>query len=707
MSTCLHYRIVDGIAVLTLDYPPVNGLGLPLREAIIENYHKAIADPQINALVIASAGKLFCAGADIREFGSELAIADPNLRDICNILEASPKPIVAAINGPALGGGLELALACDYRFADSRAKLGLPEVHLGILPGAGGTQRLPRLAGPRLALEMIVSGRPIPAAKGAEAGVIDRLHEGQGDFLEAAIDYAKMLVETRAPVRNCADIRVDTSDLPEGFFTDFRASIARKTRGFFAPEQCIKAIEAAIALPFEEGLQRETALILECFETPQARAQQHLFFAERNAAKIPGVEASTKPRPVDKVAIIGSGTMGGGIAMNFLNAGIPVALLDVNEDVLRKNLGMIRKNYEISAAKGRFTAEQVEQRLGLLQATTDYADIRDADLVIEAVFEELALKKRIFATLDEVCKPGAILATNTSTLNVDEIASATNRPEDVLGLHFFSPANVMRLLEVVRTRDTAAEVLATGLKLAHRIGKMPVVVGVCYGFVGNRMLGPYGREAQRLLLEGATPAQVDKALVDFGMAMGFLSMADLSGIDVGVLARRANPDERIGRDPSYMALARKLYDLGRFGQKTGRGLYLYQGREQRADPEINEMTEVLARELGIERRAIADAEIIERTLYAMINEGAQILDEGIAYRSSDCDLIYCNGYGFPLWRGGPMQYADEIGLEKVLEGINKYRQQLGAYGELWFQPAPLLERLVAEGRKFRDFKPGA
>ncbi len=704
MTSPVSIDIQDNIAVITMDKPPVNGLGQALRSGLQEAYQQANNNDAVNAIVIASAGKLFCGGADITEFGSKAAGAEPSLPNLLNTLEESPKPIVAAINGMALGGGFELALACDFRIALPSAKVGLPEVHLGILPGAGGTQRLPRFAGVKFALEMITSGKPAAAKKALQAGAIDRLHEDDSNFLDAAIQYAKELVENNTAPRSCAAMDVDTSDVDAEYFETFRKSIARRNRGLIAAEHCIQAVEAACELPLHEGMKKERELFTVLVNSPQSRAQRHLFFAERAATKIPGVDPKTPLRTINKVAIIGSGTMGGGIAMNFLNAGIETIILDLNAEALERGVGVIRKNYDISAKKGRMSEADVEARMGLLNQTTQYDDIADVDLVIEAVFENMDIKKAVFKTLDEVCKPGAILASNTSTLDVDEIAAATKRPEDVIGLHFFSPANVMRLLEIVRGAKTADDVLMTTLKTAQKIAKVPVVVGVCFGFVGNRMLEPYGREASRLLLEGATPAQIDRVLTTFGMAMGFCSMIDLAGVDVGYLTRQGNLDN-ISHDPSYGALGDKLYELERFGQKTGRGHYIYEGRDQKEDPEIVELTQQIATDLGIERREISDQEILERTIYSMINEGAQILDEGIASRSSDCDLVYTNGYGFPIGRGGPMQFADETGLDHILERLKYYQENLGQHGQFWFKPAPLLEKLVAEKQKFSQYVP--
>jgi 3-hydroxyacyl-CoA dehydrogenase len=703
MSSPTQYEVRDNIALILLNSAPVNGLGQPLRQAILDNYQRASADDTVQAIVIASTGKIFCGGADISEFGTELALSAPSLPEVVNTIEKSSKPVVAAINGMALGGGLELALAADYRIADANAKIGLPEVNLGLLPGAGGTQRMPRLVGAQQATKMVTSGAPVNASKPEVAGAIDRLNEAGENLLDGAISYAKELVETKAPVRDCAEISVDTSELPENFFADFRKSIARKTRGFFAPERNIQCIEAAIALPLNQGLEKESQLFSECMQTSQARAQQHLFFAERAATKIPGVDPKTKFRPIKSVAIIGAGTMGGGIAMNFANAGIPTKILELKEDALQRGLGVIRKNYEITAKKGKLTEAQVEERMQLLTGTLSYDDLADVDLVIEAVFEKMEIKKVVFKELDAVCKPGAILASNTSTLDVDEIAASTSRPQDVIGLHFFSPANVMRLLEIVRGEKTADDVIMTTIKTAQKIGKVPAVAGVCWGFIGNRVLEPYGREATRMVLEGASPAQIDKVLYEFGLAMGLPSMIDLAGIDVGYLTRQDRKEELYGRDPAYSGICDKLYELGRYGQKAGRGFYIYEGRDKSEDPEVIALAKDIAAEHSIEQRQISDQEILERTIFMLINEGAQVLEEGIAYRSSDIDLIYCNGYGFPGHRGGPMQYADEIGLPKVLDAINKYREQLGTYGETWFKPAPLLEKLVAEGKTFKQF----
>lgn len=700
----ITYDLHDDIAVIRMNNPPVNALCRALRAELLETHAKAVADPAVNAIVIASDAPIFCGGADIGEFSTGTSMTPPILPEINDALDSSAKLTIAAINGSALGGGFEVALACDYRIAAANAKVGLPEVHLGILPGAGGTQRLPRVAGIEFAADAILSGKPIAAARAHSAGAIDRL--SKGELLEDAIAFARELVAARAPLRHCSDMDVDTSTISDDFFAELRASIARKTRGFFAPERCIQCIEAACELPLDEGLKRESELFAECAQTPQARAQQHLFFAERAAGKVPGVDRNTPSREVRSVGIIGSGTMGGGIAMCFLNVGIPVVMLDLDGDALDRGVGVIRRNYEISAKKGRVSQQQLEDRLGMLGTTTDYADLNDVDLVIEAVFEKMEVKHAVFRSLDEVCKPGCILASNTSTLNIDEIAAVTGRPEDVIGMHFFSPANVMRLLEIVRCEKTADDVIVTCMKVAKQIQKVPVVVRVCFGFVGNRMLEPYTREAARLILEGATPAQVDKALTDFGMAMGPLAMGDLAGLDVGVFVRQSHPELTRG-DAAYGAIFDKLVELGRFGQKTGRGFYVYEGRDRRDDPEVLGLAREIATEHGIEQREFSDEDIVERTIFPLIDEGARVLADGIAARSSDCDLIYANGYGFPWWRGGPMQYADEIGASTVLEALNRWRRTLGAYGELWFRPSPLLQQLAAEQTNFATKKVAA
>lgn len=699
MSDPILYRVEDRIAFLTMDAPPVNSLGQAMRAGLLEGLQTALADDQVDVIVLGSSQRVFCGGADISEFGTPRFLEAPNLFDLLNTLEAADKPVVAAINGFALGGGLELALACDYRFAAPAARLGLPEVNLGLIPGAGGTQRLPRLASVPKALDMIISGKPISAEDALEHGIVDAVAGPDEDLTAAVTAYAHSLASEAAPVRSCNDIDIKPDHLPEGFFDDFRAGIASKTQGYPAPEAAIQAVEAAVGQPFRDGLAREQALFFELGETPQARALQHLFFAERASRKIPGLDPKTARRDINTVGIVGAGTMGAGIAMCFANAGVPVTLVEISDEALERGLGRIRADYDGRVERGRLDADQRDRTVALIEGTTDFQALSHVDLVIEAVFEDLAIKVELFEKLDDVARAGAILATNTSYQDVDRIAAATNRPRDVVGLHFFSPANIMRLLEVVRGAHTADDVLLTALDLGKRLKKVPVVSGVCHGFIGNRMLEPYSREAARLLLEGATPAQVDAALTSFGFAMGIFAVMDLAGIDVFWMARQGRRDT-FADDPGYGAVGDALYELGRYGQKTGRGFYIYEGREKTEDPEVVEIAAGIAARLGIERREISEQEIIERCAYPLIDEGARILEEGIAYRSGDIDLVWVNGYGFPPWRGGPMQYADEIGARTVLDGMRKYRDALGDYGQRWFQPSALLQELATDGGRF-------
>jgi 3-hydroxyacyl-CoA dehydrogenase len=608
-------------------------------------------------------------------------------------IEDSPKLTVAAIHGTAFGGGLETAMGCDYRVAVPSAKVGQPEVKLGILPGAGGTQRLPRLAGVPNALQMIVTGNPVKAPKANQMGVIDEVIEG--DLLEGAFAYTERLLDEGTPQRKTRDLVVDTASIPDGFFDDFRKKIARKTRGYFAPERNIQAVEASIELPFDEGMKREEELFNDCMTNPQAAAQQYVFFAEREAAKIPGIPKDTPLRKIEKVGMLGAGTMGGGISMSFANAGIAVTIVDVKQEALDRGLAVVKKNYMRSVKSGRFTEEKVEELLGRITGSLDMNDFADCDLVIEAVFENLALKKEIFEKLDGICKPGAILATNTSGLDVDAIAAATKRPEDVIGLHFFSPANVMRLLEIVRADKTADDVLATCVKMAKAIGKVGVVSGVCPGFIGNRMLGGYFREADSMILEGATPSQLDKAVFDFGMPMGPFTMSDMAGVDVGYLVRREAGIE-IGSKNS--AVGDNLYDMGRHGQKTSAGFYDYEEGSRVPQPSavVEAMIKEVAEKFGVEQREFTEEEIVQRCIYPLINEAAKILEEGIALRPSDVDMVWINGYGFPPYRGGPMHFADSQGIKKVYDTIVGFREK---YGDHW-QPAPLLEQLANDGDTF-------
>jgi 3-hydroxyacyl-CoA dehydrogenase len=696
MYPLIDYSQDNELALIGLSRAPVNAIGHTLRCELQAVFRQASADPAVKAVVVYGRGLPFCAGADIAEFGTPDFTATPGLPELLIELASSAKPIVAAVGGLALGGGLELALACGYRIVEPKARLGFPEITLGLLPGAGGTQLLPRMVGAEKAVELILAGQLLNAQSALELGIVDRLAGAADNLLDSACAFARELIEQSAPAFPAYPHAEPGAALPADFFADYAARKAAQWHGQVAPQRVLDAVQAACELPLAAGLQRETELFDALLESSQSKSLRHLFFAEREAGKVPGIDASLPLRPIRKVAVIGAGTMGGGIAMNFVNVGIPVVLLEQKREALDRGLAQIRKNYEISAKRGKLSQEQLEQRMSLLLGTLDYADLADADLVIEAVFESMEVKRQVFATLDEVCKPGAILATNTSTLDVDKIAAFTRRPQDVIGLHFFSPANVMRLLEVVRGKETALDVLATALKLGKQIGKLPVVSGVCYGFIGNRMLEPYAREAHRLVLEGATPAQVDRVLTDLGLAMGVLSMYDLVGIDVGYLIRTPLR-ESLASDPSYYRLSDELYALGRLGQKTGRGMYIYEGRERQDDPEVLAIAERLAGELGIQRRAISDQEIHDRCLFMLINEGIQILDEGIALRAGDIDLVWTCGYGFPTWLGGPLHYAEQLGLERVLDGIRQYREQLGAYGAQWFKPAALLEQLVTAG----------
>ncbi|MDN5937866.1 MAG: 3-hydroxyacyl-CoA dehydrogenase NAD-binding domain-containing protein [Salinisphaera sp.] len=691
MSELVSYRLEGDIGVIAIDYPPVNALSHGVRKGLQQCLREGLADDAAQALIVIGAGRTFPAGADIREFGKPPE--DPWLPEVIDGYDASSKLVVAAIHGTALGGGLEVALGCHYRVALDSAKVGLPEVKLGLLPGAGGTQRLPRLVGAQAALEMIVSGTPVDAAKGRELGILDEVVEG--DLLQGALAYARRLVAENAPLRQASAGSV-TADA--GLFSNFEQSIARKSRGFLAPFHCIKAVQAAAELPFEAGCKRERALFMELMQSPESAAQRHVFFAERAVAKVPVLDPKTPKREINTVGILGAGTMGGGIAMNFLNAGMAVTLLEVQQEALDQGVALIRKNYEATAKKGRVTQERVEQCMALLTPTLRYDDLASVDLVIEAVFENMGVKKEVFGQLDAVCKPSAILATNTSTLDINEIAAATRRPEDVMGMHFFSPANVMRLLENVRGEKTADQVLVTVMDLAKRIGKVGVLVGVCRGFVGNRILHQRRTEATALVNEGATPEQVDRVLFDFGFPMGEFAMSDLAGLDVGYRIRQgqreADPDN--GPQANWLDA---LAEAGRYGQKTRAGVYDY--AEGSRTPIPSEVTARLIdeyrREKGIQPRTVSDQEVLERCLYVMVNEGAKILEQGIANRPLDVDVIWIYGYGFPVYRGGPLFWADHIGLQTIHDKIAEFHRDTGK--DHW-QPAKLLERLASEGKGF-------
>lgn len=691
MSDVVSFAKEGSIGLITVNNPPVNALSQAVRAGIKESVEKGIADPDVKAMVILCEGRTFIAGADIREFGKPPM--EPHLPDVVQSIEDSPKPIIAAIHGTALGGGLEIALGSHFRIAHSSAKVGLPEVKLGLLPGAGGTQRLPRVAGVEAALEMITSGDPVSAAKAKEMGIIDEITEG--DLKKAAIAYAKRVIDEQLPLRRVSQLeaKLDTPTV----FEDFAKRNARKFRGFLAPYKCIEAVKAATELSFPEGMKREREIFVELQASDQSKALRHVFFAEREVVRIPGLPEDQPTRDIKSVGIIGAGTMGGGIAMCFANAGIPVYLLDVSQEFLDKGMATIKKNYANTVSKGRLTQEEMDKRMSLIKPTLSYDDLKDVDLVIEAVFEDMNIKKEVFKKLDTVCKPGAILASNTSYLNINEIASVTKRPEDVMGMHFFSPANVMRLLENVRGEKTSPEVYATAMKIGRKIGKIPVLVGVCDGFVGNRMLAQRTRECAFMLEEGALPWQIDKVIYDFGFPMGPFAMADLAGLDVGWRNRKAKFDQLTEREKRCNILD-KICEMGRFGQKTGAGYYKYdEKRNPTPDPLIEELIINHSKEVGIERREIGDQEIIERAIYSMINEGAKILEEGIAARPLDIDIVWIYGYGFPRYRGGPMFYADLVGLNKIYEAILKYREAVGP--EYW-TPSPLLEKLVKEGKGF-------
>lgn len=697
MNSSVSYERQGQIALITLSNPPVNALGHAQREGLLCALNEAQRDA-VTVVVLLCSGRTFIAGADIREFGKPPQA--PSLPDVVNAFEQSLKPIVAVIHGTALGGGLEMALGCHYRIARRDARVGLPEVKLGLLPGAGGTQRLPRLAGVANALNMIVSGAPVSAMQAWEFHIVDELFDG--DPRLAGIAFAQRMMDQSLGVRRTGEQTValhgsDNAALIEAK----RAEVAKRQPGFFSPPRCIAAIESATCLPLAEGLQRERALFQECLASEQRAALVHAFFAERQCTQIDDVPKDTAVRTIERVGVIGGGTMGVGIALSIVSAGIAVALLEVNEQTLQRALQRARETCEASVQRGSLNPQEMEKRLALLHGTLDYNELAEADLVIEAVFESLEAKRAVFERLDQVCKPGAILASNTSSLDLDVIAGFTSRTQDVVGLHFFSPANVMRLLEVVRGRFTHPEVLATVMGLSKTLNKVAVVVGVCDGFVGNRMVFQYGREAEFLLEEGATPEQVDAALCRFGLAMGPNAMRDLSGVDISWSIRQRQRQTLPAHYPLPSVLD-KLYEAGMLGQKTGKGFYCYApgSRIPTPNPELIPLLEAVSRAKGIERQVLSDEYIVERCVFALINEGAKILEEGIARRSSDIDVIYLHGYGFAAWRGGPMFYADSLGLDKVLARIREFHQRFGA----WWEPAPLLEKLAAQGRSFADWK---
>jgi 3-hydroxyacyl-CoA dehydrogenase len=694
--TVLTTKSEDGVAVLAMDNPPVNGLGFALRVALVEALDKANADTNVKAIVLTGKGKVFSGGADIREFASDKSGARPHLIDVITALDACPKPVVAAVNGTAMGGGLELALGCHFRVGKAGTQVALPEIKLGLIPGAGGTQRLPRAIGIEPALNMILAGNPVPAEKLKGTPLFDEFTDG--DVVGAAVALAQKIVAEKRPLKRLRDVRIDYPNA-QAFF-QFARNMVRGVAGPYpAPLKAVDAVEAATTKPFDAAQDYELALFRELMGTPESRALRHAFMAERAASKIPDVPEDTPTRPIAKVAVIGAGTMGGGITMNFLNAGIPVTILEMKQDALDKGVAKIEDTYLVSAKRGRLKEEDVKSRMGLLTPTLSYDDVKDADLVIEAVFEEIGVKEAVFRKLDAVMKPGAILASNTSTLDVDKIAGFTKRPQDVIGLHFFSPANVMKLLEVVRGAKTGKDVLATVMKLAKTIRKTAVVSGVCDGFIGNRMVEQYIRQALFLLDEGATPRQVDKALEKWGMAMGPFRMSDLAGNDIGWAIRKRRYVEH--PDVHYSKIADRLCEKGRFGQKTGAGWYTYAAgtRDAIPDPEVETMIADYRREIGVNARKIPDAEIVARCIYALTNEGARILDDKIASRASDIDVVYLTGYGFPPHRGGPMLYADAMGLANVERDMRHFAENARADPAFW-QPAKLLADLAAQGKTF-------
>jgi 3-hydroxyacyl-CoA dehydrogenase len=692
----LSFEVQDGVAVLTLENPPVNSLGLELREALVEGLGRANAEPKVAAIMLIGSGAGFSGGADIREFGTPKAIAHPNLRTLISEIEESAKPVIAAIGGVCMGGGLELALGCDYRVGVPGARIALPEVKLGLLPGAGGTQRLPRVLGPEAALNMIVSGATVAAEKLRSTPLFDAF--GEGDLRTVALAFARRVIAEKLARRRVRDL---TPDMPnaESFFQFARNTVKSVAGPYPAPLACVEAVAAAVDKPFEAGLRRERELFTTLMLSPESAALRHVFQAERAASHILDVPDDTPIRPIAKVGVIGAGTMGGGIAMSLINAGIPVTLLETKQEALDRGLANIRRNYQGTLRKGTLTEASLAQRLALITPTLDYAQLRDVDLAIEAVFESMDVKRQVFETLDGVVRQGAILASNTSALNLNDIANFTRRPQDVIGLHFFSPANVMRLLEVVRGAKTAKDVLATAMRLAKTIGKVAVVSQVCDGFIGNRMLARYGAAAHDLIMFGASPQEIDAALQDFGMAMGPFRVGDLAGLDIGWALRKRRSAEFPERD--FSNVSDVLCEAGRFGQKTGAGWYRYEtgSRHPIPDPLVTAIIEEYRRKKGFTPRKVSAAEIVERCIYALINEGARIIEDGIAQRASDIDLVYLNGYGFPVYRGGPMFYADQTGLHVVARSLARIAAQPGSDAAFW-TPAPLLARLALAGRTF-------
>ncbi|HEX7883378.1 MAG TPA: 3-hydroxyacyl-CoA dehydrogenase NAD-binding domain-containing protein [Afipia sp.] len=695
MSEVVKVERHDAVAIVTVNSPPVNALSAAVRKGIVDGVKSAQADDSVKAIVIACAGRTFIAGADITEFGKPPQ--SPSLHEVIEVIENSSKPVVAAIHGTALGGGLELALGCHFRVATKDAKVGLPEVKLGLLPGAGGTQRLPRAVGPELAVKMIVGGDPIGAAEALKNGLIEEIIDGEPAVGGEA--FARKALAEKRPLRKLRDddSKLAAAKADKSIFTNAAAAANKRTRGLEAPLAAAEAVSYSLDTPFDAALDKERDLFLKLMNGDQSKAQRYAFFSEREAAKVSGVPDGTKPRKVEQVAIIGAGTMGGGIAMSFANAGIPVTLIETGDEQLKRGLGVMQKNYEASAARGGIPADAPAKRMGLIKGVVGLENVKDADLIIEAVFETMAIKKEVFTKLDQYAKPGAVLASNTSYLDINAIAAMTKRPQDVLGMHFFSPANVMKLCEIVRGEKTAPDALTTAVAVAKRIAKVPVVVGVCDGFVGNRMLGARGKQADQLLYEGALPQQVDGVVTKFGIPMGPFAMGDLAGLDIGWRSRQ---DRGIKSD-----IADAICEAGRFGQKTGKGYYKYEqgSRAPLPDPEIETLIAETLAKLGKKTRTVSDDEILERMVYPMISEGARILEEKIASRPSDIDVVWLYGYGWPIYRGGPMFYADQVGLKHVADRLAYYAKQTN---DPSLEPAPLLKRLADEGKTFASLAKG-
>ena len=694
-----EYMVKGSVAVITLNNPPVNGLGLETRTAAVAAINRAHQDDAVKAIVFTGAGKAFSGGADIKEFNSPKALAEPTLHTLINAAESATKPVIAAIHSVCMGGGLELSLGCNYRVALPGAQIALPEVKLGLLPGAGGTQRLPRVLGLEMALNMIVSGTPVSSEKLAGTALFDRVFDAGADLIESAVAFASEVADVR-PLPRVRDRKVDYPN-HEAFLQFSRNTVKAMAGPYPAPLECVETVAASVTMKFEDGLKFERERFIHLIQTNESKALRHAFFAERQAGKIPDVPLGTPVREIRKAAVVGAGTMGGGIAMNFVNAGIPVVLLETRQEALDIGIATIRKNYEGSVKKGKLTLEKAEQRMSLVSGTLAYEVIADADIVVEAVFEDMGVKESVFKQLDAVMKPGAILASNTSTLDLNRIAGFTRRPQDVIGTHFFSPANVMKLLEIVRGAQTGKDVLATAMALSKKLRKTGVVSGVCDGFIGNRMIEQYSRQAGFLLEEGCLPEQVDKAVEKFGFAMGPFRMGDLAGNDIGWYIRKRRYVE--SPEITYSKTADLLCEMGRYGQKTGAGWYDYQAgdRKAHASQAVNDMIVQHSADIGALRRQISDQEIVERLVFALVNEGAHILEEGIAMRASDIDMVYLTGYGFPVFRGGPMFYADTLGLANVMAAMQRYAK--GRHGDAW-TPAPLLVRLAAEGKGFNDSK---